>query len=73
MTGMNNGMMSMQLTGDTDRDFMSMMIPHHQAAIDMANVELKSGKNPQVRELAKEIIAAQQKEIAEMHTWLRAK
>ncbi|MDP9018089.1 MAG: DUF305 domain-containing protein [Candidatus Eremiobacteraeota bacterium] len=73
MMGMHDGMMSMQLTGDADRDFMTMMIPHHQAAIDMATVELKSGKNLKVRALAKEIIAAQQKEIAEMQTWLHTK
>lgn len=62
--------MTMEFTGDADVDFMRGMMPHHQGAIDMAEIVLKYGKDPQTRKLAKEIIAAQKKEIAFMKTWL---
>jgi uncharacterized protein (DUF305 family) len=47
------------------------MLPHHQAAIDMARVELTQGKDPQMRRLAQEIIVDQQSEIDLMHLWLK--
>lgn len=53
-------------TGDVDRDFVEMMIPHHQGAIDMAVALLRHGRNPQLRRLAQEIIVTQQQEIAAM-------
>lgn len=53
-------------TGDIDRDFAVMMIPHHQGAIDMAVAELKYGKDPQLKRIAQEIIVDQQQEIAAM-------
>jgi uncharacterized protein (DUF305 family) len=46
------------------------MIPHHQGAVEMAKVELKYGKDAKLRKLAKDIIAAQEKEIAFMKQWL---
>jgi uncharacterized protein (DUF305 family) len=61
--------MSTSMTGDADRDFVAGMIPHHQGAIDMAKVELQYGRNPSMRRMAQGIIKAQEKEIAEMHTW----
>ena len=57
--------------GSCRADFMLMMIPHHRAAIDMAIVELRYGKDPKVKALAKAIISAQEKEIGEMKKWLR--
>lgn len=62
--------MVIQPTGNPDRDFLTMMIPHHQGAIDMAKIELEYGKDPQTRALAEAIVAAQEKEIAQMTAWL---
>jgi uncharacterized protein (DUF305 family) len=71
MKNMNKRMDSMQMTGDTDRDFAEMMIVHHQAAIDMAEEELKSGHDPFLKNLADRIIKDQAKEIEEMQQWLK--
>jgi DUF305 family protein family protein len=58
--------MAVKFTGDVDRDFVSMMSPHHQGAIDMARAVLRYGRNEQIRRLAQEIIVTQQQEIAAM-------
>jgi uncharacterized protein (DUF305 family) len=58
--------MAVKPTGDVDRDFVEMMVPHHQGAIDMAKAVLRYGKNEQLRRLAQEIIVTQQQEIAAM-------
>ena len=68
-TRMHEGM-NAALTGDPDVDFMQGMIPHHQGAIDMAEIVLKYGKDPETRKLAEEIIKAQTEEIAFMKAWL---
>lgn len=69
MEKMNHDMGSAPMTGDPDHDFVAMMIPHHQGAIDMAQVELRHGKDPALRRLANDIVAAQNKEIAMMKRW----
>ncbi len=53
----------------TDRGFIDTMIPHHQSAIDMANVALKNTNNPRIRELATNIVDAQKREIEQMKQW----
>ncbi|MEA2899992.1 MAG: hypothetical protein QOJ84_5607 [Bradyrhizobium sp.] len=58
--------MAVKPTGDVDRDFVAMMVPHHQGAVDMAKAELKYGHNKQLRRLAQEIVATQQQEIKVM-------
>ena len=62
--------MTMAFTGNPDVDFAQGMIPHHQGAINMANVVLKYGKDPEMKKLAEEIIKAQDTEIAFMKGWL---
>jgi uncharacterized protein (DUF305 family) len=56
-------------TGDADADFVAHMIPHHQGAVDQAKVEIKYGKDPKMKALAKNIIKAQEEEIAYMKRW----
>ena len=58
--------MEVRPTGDVDRDFVAMMVPHHQGAIDMAVAVLRYGSNERIRRLAQEIIVTQQEEIAAM-------
>jgi uncharacterized protein (DUF305 family) len=58
-----------KLSGEPDKDFVAMMIPHHQGAIDMAKVELQYGKDPTLKAMAKTIISAQEKEIKKMMDW----
>jgi len=70
MDGMDTGMKSAPMNGDVDHDFATMMMPHHQGAIDMAKAELLYGKDPVMRRLAEEIVVDQQSEIQAMQLWL---
>ena len=70
MKDMMKHMDSMKMTGNTDVDFATMMKMHHQGAIDMAQMELQSGKDGKMRAMAKRIIKDQQKEIKELDQWL---
>ena len=70
MEKMHQAMASVEASGDGDVDFVRLMLPHHQAAIDMAKTQLLYGKDPQMRRLAQEIITDQQSEIALMQLWL---
>lgn len=63
--------MSVKMSGNADVDFIKMMLAHHKGAVDMAEVELQYGKDPEARKLAETIISAQQKEITEMQDWLK--
>lgn len=62
--------MQMKPTGNPDKDFVMLMMPHHQGAIDVAKVEVKYGKDPMLLKMAGEIIKAQEQEIGEMKAWL---
>jgi uncharacterized protein (DUF305 family) len=62
--------MQIEPSGDVDKDFVAMMTPHHQGAVDMAQALLRYGHNEQLRRLAQEIIVTQQQEIVVMRTAL---
>src|SRR3546814_19328386 len=64
------GDMNVDFTGDAEADFMRAMIPHHEGAIAMAEIELKYGRAPAVRRLAAAVVETQRSAIAEMRTWL---
>ncbi|MGI4794338.1 MAG: CopM family metallochaperone, partial [Janthinobacterium lividum] len=75
-TGYRQAMKSMMehmdtpYSGNPDRDFVVGMLPHHQGAIDMAEVELKYGRDPALRAMARDVIASQGKEQQFMRAWL---
>ena len=58
--------MAVKSSGDVDRDFVAMMVPHHQGAIEMAKAELRYGRNEPLRRMAQEIIVTQLQEITAM-------
>ena len=71
MDKMHMTMGAVARSGNSDVDFVRLMLPHHQAAIDMAKTQLLYGKDPQMRRLAQEIITDQQLEIELMQRWLK--
>jgi hypothetical protein len=70
MRDMHTAMASVKPTGNPDIDFAAGMIPHHQGAIDMAKILLEKGTDPKLRRLGRDIIVAQEREIAYMRYWL---
>lgn len=72
MEKMERDMANARMNGNIDQTFAAMMMPHHQGAMDMAQVELQYGKDPALRRLATGIISAQRKEIALMQRWQKA-
>lgn len=71
MAKMDAAMAGMTMTGKPGRDFAAMMIPHHQAAIDMAKAYLASGENdPELVRMSNDIVAAQESEIAALRAWM---
>jgi len=70
MDKMHADMASVQPSGNADIDFARGMIPHHQAAIEMAKAQLEYGKDPEIRKLSEDIIAAQEREIKQLQDWL---
>lgn len=73
MNNMHANTSSVSVTGDVTRDFIALMVPHHQAAVDMARIYLETGDDPRMRLLAEHIISEQAKEIEQMHTLVSGK
>lgn len=73
MEKMHAGMSAYTATGDADTDFVLGMIPHHQGAVDMAQLVLEHGDDPHIRRLARDVIVAQRREIAFMKYWLQTR
>src|ERR1700704_3667398 len=71
MDRMHMAMGTIERSGNDDVDFVRLMLPHHQAAVDMARTQLLYGKDSQMRELAAKIITDQQSEIGLMQSWLK--
>ncbi|MDZ4792994.1 MAG: DUF305 domain-containing protein [Bacteroidota bacterium] len=73
MKMMMDKMKAMTMSGNTDKDFVMMMIPHHESAVTMAEDEISHGKNYELKKLAQKIVADQNKEIKEFKEWLANK
>lgn len=72
MQKMQDAMMKMEMSGDPTGDFVRMMIPHHQSAVDMSEVLLKQDNvDPKIKAIAKDIIKSQKKEIESFQKWLK--
>ena len=71
MAAMDYGMRNAPMNGAPEHDFVTMMMPHHQGAIDMARALLLTTKDPELRNLAQGIITEQQNEIRLMQSWLQ--
>ncbi|HVT54376.1 MAG TPA: DUF305 domain-containing protein [Dongiaceae bacterium] len=69
---MMTAMHGVALTGDADKDFVDMMIPHHEGAVDMAKLEIQYGKDPQLKQMAQSIVDGQGQQIQMLKTWQAA-
>ncbi|WP_194443721.1 DUF305 domain-containing protein [Teichococcus aerophilus] len=69
MEEMHHSMGRVRVTGELDRDFIALMLPHHEGAVAMARLYMESGQDPQLRQLAAQIIAGQEAEIGLMEGW----
>lgn len=72
MDRMHSEMNGMKLSGDIDRDFVALMVPHHRSAVEMAQAYLRQGRDPELSELARQIIRSQEEEIRYMRSKLPA-
>ena len=70
--GMESAMQGMQMTGNTDKDFASMMISHHEEGMKMSKAQMSNGMSKELKDMAKKGISHETKEIAEFKTWLSA-
>ena len=70
---MKSGMQGMQMTGNTDKDFASMMIAHHEGGMKMSKAQVKNGMSASLKDMAKKGISHETKEIAEFKAWLSGK
>ncbi len=70
MQAMHAAMGSAKPSGNNDEDFVNVMLPHHEAAVEMAKAELLHGNDAEMRRLAQEIITDQESEIQLMTLWL---
>jgi uncharacterized protein (DUF305 family) len=71
MSNMNRSMLTTP-TGDIDRDFVHLMVPHHQGAVDMARAEIKYGRNDELRQFARRMVSQQEGEISSLRHALPA-
>lgn len=73
MSAMMDKMKGMQMSGDVDKDFATMMSSHHEDGISMAKMEIKNGMSDKLKQIAQKSIPDQQKDIAEFKSWLSNK
>ncbi len=66
-------MQDMPMMGDVDKDFATMMRAHHQQAVEMAHIQVQKGKSPELKKMARQIIADRKQEIAQFDKWLAAR
>lgn len=71
MMGGQNGQTGQGMMGDMDRHFIEQMVPHHQDAVDMAEIALVKAEHPEIKELAENITSSQSREITEMRQWYK--
>ena len=70
MEPMEHQMKQMQMTNDPDKDFVTIMIPHHQSAVEMAKSEISNGHHDEIKQMAQQMITGQTNEIQEFQKWL---